>query len=447
MRSIFDIRSVICIVMMMLLCVAVFAQTQPQALLTATGHTLTISDLSPGTQKLIETLPTTIAQTRSGLFDQMVAEELIGIEAKAQNTDVIKLVTSVRTKVPEPTETEINSVYQANLAALDNKPLKDVREQVVNYLKSVAGQKAFEKFVSSLKAKYKIVQGKDVNAPTLSPTDTLVTVNGRAITGREFEDKYKYDLYETKANVSDQVLGELNELIYSTLVIDEARSLGVDSSAVISREITDKMHDYSDRERDALESAFRERLFAKYNVKFLYQEPEPVARTISVGTSPSTGPANAPVTVVMFSDFQCPACSATHPILKTVLAEYPGKVHFVVRDYPLVNRHDHAMRAALAAGAANAQGKFFEYIDVLYTHQDALDDSSLRKYAADMGLNMKQFELDFNSEKIAAEVNKDLADAALYKLPGTPSIFVNGVYVRDLSADGLRKAINRALKK
>ena len=115
-----------------------------------------------------------------------------------------------------------------------------------------------------------------------------------------------------------------------------------------------------------LESALRKRLFTKYKVKLMVHEPVPVARDISVDDDPATGKATASVTVVMFSDFQCSACSATHPVLKKVLGEYGDKVRFVVRDFPLESIHENAFRAALAANAARAQNKYFEYIDVLY---------------------------------------------------------------------------------
>ncbi|MBK9766624.1 MAG: thioredoxin domain-containing protein [Chloracidobacterium sp.] len=189
------------------------------------------------------------------------------------------------------------------------------------------------------------------------------------------------------------------------------------------------------------------RLFAKYNVKIQLVAPEPPVENISVDDDPAQGPANAPVTIVMFSDFQCPACSATHPILKKAIAEFPGKIRFVVRDFPLTSIHENAFNAALAAGAATAQGKFFEYSDLLYQRQDALDPVSLKRYAAELGLNVKQFEIDFSSEKIAAEVLKDKSDGENYGIGGTPTVFVNGVRVRQLSATGFRKAITKALVK
>ena len=207
------------------------------------------------------------------------------------------------------------------------------------------------------------------------------------------------------------------------------------------------MKDFSDEEQSALEAALRKRLYEKYSVKVLYKEPEPLVENISVDDDPATGPAGAPVTIIMFSDFQCSACAATHPLLKKAMAEHPGKVRLVVRDFPLESIHANAFRAALAANAAHAQGKFFEYTELLYSRQQALDDASLNKFATELGLNVKQFEIDSKSEKTAAEVRKDIAYGEANSINSTPTIFVNGVRVRNLSLDGLRSAIGRALAK
>jgi protein-disulfide isomerase len=148
----------------------------------------------------------------------------------------------------------------------------------------------------------------------------------------------------------------------------------------------------------------------------------------------------------MFSDFQCSHCAAAHPVLKTVMAEYADKIRFVVRNYPLESVHENAFRAAIAAQAANAQGKFFEYLELLYNNQEKLDVESLKKYAAQVGLNQKQFDLDLGSEKFAAVVRRDLQDGTNYGVASTPTVYVNGVKVRSTSPQGFRRAIERALK-
>src|SRR5687768_8419915 len=168
---------------------------------------------------------------------------------------------------------------------------------------------------------------------------------------------------------------------------------------------------------------------------------------IRMDDDPAVGPVSVPVKVVMFSDFECSACGAIYPILKAVIAEFPGRVRFVVRDFPLESIHENAFAAARAAGAANAQRKFFEYSEILYTHQDALDEASLKKYAAELGLNGAKFELDFNSPATAAEIRRDVDDGESYAVHSTPTIFVNGVRVREFSAAGFRAAIKNSLKK
>ncbi|MBX7054030.1 MAG: DsbA family protein [Pyrinomonadaceae bacterium] len=426
---------------------AIHAQQPTDILATATGHTFRLSELSIEAQGAISDLPANMAKARIELLDQLTVEALIDAEARARQTNSEKLLTDLRSKIAEPTEADIKAVFEANREALGNKPLADVRKTIVKYLKGETEQKQIQTLVSGLKAKYKVTPGKDVNARDLKPADVLVTVGNTSITVQQYDAATRSDLFDIQADASDRVLFELEELILNTLAADEARSKGVDTADYFAAEVTNKLKDYSDEERERLVDDLQTRLYAKYKVNILFKSPEPKAETISVDDDPAQGPANAPVTIVMFSDFQCPACSATHPILKRAIADFPGKVRFVVRDFPLTGIHENAFSAALAAGAAAAQGKFFEYIDLLYQRQDALDAASLKRYAAKLGLNVKQFEIDFSSEKTAAEVMKDKAEGEKYGIGSTPTIFVNGVRVRRLSPSGFRNAINNALGK
>jgi protein-disulfide isomerase len=130
-------------------------------------------------------------------------------------------------------------------------------------------------------------------------------------------------------------------------------------------------------------------------------------------------------------------------VLEEVLKSYGNKIRFVVRDFPL-NQHANARKAAEAADAANAQGKFFEYIALLFQRQKALDVPSLKKYATELGLNRVKFDADLDRGVYAAEVNHDVEDGEMYGVGSTPTIFINGVQLRVLSAEGLREAIDRA---
>ena len=420
-----------------------------QILAKANGQSFTVADLPPQVREAFVNLAKNSIETRKFLFNQQIAEILLETEAKVRKVSVDKLIeTQVDAKVANPTEKQIQAVYDANRDALGNKDLAEVRGQIVAFLRREPEQKALGNFVTSLAKKYKVAVLKDVNARNLKAADVLANVNGRAITVRDFEAKNRVALYEQRANVFDDVKIALNEQIFSVLVIAEAKAQNIETYDLMAREVSDKMSDYSNVERELLESDFRKKLFMKYNAQFLLKEPAPLVLQISTDDDPSKGNANAPVTVVMFSDFQCSACAAAHPILQKVLAQYPAdKIRFVVRDFPLTSIHENAFQAALAANAAHKQGKFFEYIEFLYRNQDALDKESLKKYASETGLNPAQFELDLQSAEIAAEIRKDMADGANYGITGTPTVYINGIKVRRNMADFFREAIERVLKK
>ncbi len=424
-----------------------FAQKPGEILATANGQNFTSKDLPTEAAAVYDNLPKAVGELKKSLLEQQIADIIFETEANARKLTIEKLIeTEVSKKVPVPSDKEIQAVYDTNQAKIGTQTFAEVRPQIVAFLKQEPERQALLDYVSSLKLKYKVSIGKDVTAPNLKPTDVLATVNGKPLTVENFETKNKVRLSDYEADIYAQVRELLEQAVYSSLVTAEAKSQTVEPGALIAREVTDKLREFTDDERVQVESAFRDKLYKKYNAKFFLKEPKPFVQNISTDNQPAQGKTTAPVTVVMFTDFQCPACSAVHPVLKKVVAEYGDKIRFVVRDFPLINIHENAFRAALAANAANAQGKFFEYTALLYQNQKALDVASLEKYAVDLGLNQKQFDLDLASEKYAADIKKDMTDGTAYGITGTPTIFVGGVKVRELSAEDFRKAINRALK-
>lgn len=432
----------------MLFALSIAAQTQTQILAKANGKNYTAADLPAELREAYLKLAKNSLEARRMLFYNQVSEMLLEAEAKARKISIDDVIKSVTSKVANPTEKQIQDIYDKNRDALGGRSLEQVREQIVAFLRREPEQKALNVFVMSLGKKYKAVIFKDVNARALKPADILATVNGRNITAAAFETKNRVALYEQKANVFDDVKLALEEKIYNALVVAEAKAQNIDASDLIAREISDKLRDFTDDERESLEADFRRKLFTKYNVQFFLKEPAPLVLQVSVDDDPSKGSATAPVTVVMFSDFQCSVCAATHPVLQKVLAEYsPEQVRFVVRDFPLEQIHENAFLAATAANAAHKQGKFFEFTEVLYRNQNALDKESLKKYATDLGLNLAQFELDLQSATNVAEIRKDMADGETYGINGTPTIYVNGVKVRRNNAEYFRAAIEKVLKK
>lgn len=423
-------------------------QKAPEVLATANGQNFTVRDLPPEIATAYTNLAKNSVEMRRALFEQQIIEMIFEMEAKARKMPIDKYLEQIKSKVPAPTEAAIKKVYDANLDKIGGRTLEEVRPQIVEMLREEPEQKAMAAVFKTLLVKYKFIPGKNVNALNLRPADVLATVAGKPILVKTFEEQNRVLLYEAKARVFDAVKFALNELIYNALITVEAKSLSMPISDLIAREVSDKMREYSVAERYELETALRKQLFVKYKTQILLKEPAPLVLTIGTENAPFRGSATAPVTIVMFSDFQCEACAATHPVLQKVLAEYPpDKIRFVVRNYPLVGIHANAFQAAIAANAANAQGKFFEYSEILYRNQQALDVESLKRYATEAGLNLQQFEIDLQSTKTADAVRKDMTDGRTYGIISTPAIYVNGVKVRVNTSDGFREAIDKILKK
>ena len=216
-----------------------------------------------------------------------------------------------------------------------------------------------------------------------------MTIGSKTITVAQFEQRARREIYDYRAEIYDAVVEMLEEMIQLKLTETEAQKSDITAGELIAREVTDKMRDFSNEEGEKLRDDFQKSLFQKYNARILVKEPESFVQNISADDDPSRGNANAPVTIVMFSDFQCPACSASHPVLQKVLAEYGDKIRFVVRDFPLTAIHENAFLAAQAANAANAQGKFFEYAEILYQNQTALDRGFAEKIRRRFGFKCR----------------------------------------------------------
>jgi protein-disulfide isomerase len=154
-------------------------------------------------------------------------------------------------------------------------------------------------------------------------------------------------------------------------------------------------------------------------------QAERIVTDINITGAPAKGPQNAPVTIIAFSDFQCPFCSRAVPTLKQIEDTYGNKVRVVFKHQPLP-MHPFAKGAAMASMAANEQGKFWEMHDKLFANQGALDRGSLERYAQELGLDMGKFKAAMDSNKFDSYVSADAAEGMRVGANGTPTFFVNG---------------------
>lgn len=152
--------------------------------------------------------------------------------------------------------------------------------------------------------------------------------------------------------------------------------------------------------------------------------PEAI-RPIELDDSPSKGLSGAPVVVVEWADFECPACAAARPVLDEIGEKYPNEVRLVFKHFPL-SMHPHAEKAARAAVAARHQGKFWEMHAALFENQRALDPAHVEQLAKELGLDMKKFVQDRDSEATADVVARERKQGMALDIQSTPSIFING---------------------
>jgi len=142
---------------------------------------------------------------------------------------------------------------------------------------------------------------------------------------------------------------------------------------------------------------------------------------------PSKGPDDAPVTIIEFSDFQCPFCKRVVPTVQQIVASYPTEVRFVFRNLPLSNIHPRARAAAEAAACADRQGRFWDYHDLLFANNKALSDADLDGYASQLGLDMPAFRQCVQNRETQSIVDEDFATAESLRITGTPSFLINGI--------------------
>jgi protein-disulfide isomerase len=287
---------------------------------------------------------------------------------------------------------------------------------------------------------------------------TVATINGTPVTGKELEDQIHDEVQKATSDYQEKIqkLREdgLDELIAEKLVDMEAKARGVSKEDLIKQEITQKAPEPTDaqvqefyekvvkpqypqleleqvkpqivnqlkREKAADRAkVFFDELRAKYKVKVTL----PVRRVQVAATGPSRGPADAKVTIVEFSDFQCPFCGRATPIVEEVLKKYEGKVRFVFREFPLP-MHENAQKAAEAALCANEQGKFWPLYEKMFANQKDLSVTQIKGYAKDLGIDSAKFDACLDSGKEAAAVKADIAAGSEAGVDGTPAFFING---------------------
>ncbi len=284
----------------------------------------------------------------------------------------------------------------------------------------------------------------------------VATVDGRPITEAEVRkaspEEFARLEQEHKKSIRDLVEAQLDKILEDRMLDAEAAARKTDREQLLASiqpaEVTDAEVDAFYEENKAQiprakeqvagqiktylmekrKSEAREQFFKGLKEKYKVDIKLEPLRTEVAATGPSAGPANAPVTIVEFSDFQCPFCSRMIPTLDQIKAKYGDKIRLVFRQFPL-DFHPHAQKAAEASLCAHEQGKFWELHDAMFKNQQQLAPENLKSKAAELGMNAGQFNSCLDSGKYAAQVATDRTQGTAAGVSGTPAIFINGRFI------------------
>ena len=457
----------------------------PAVVAVVNGVKMTPADFSLETQGVVTKLYEEVVNARRNELNLQINSILLEAEAKKRGVTTTKLLEDeVVAKTVNPTSTDAEAYFEQNRVRIEQQAgrrveFAELKENVIAYLRNERQQERAQKFSEQLRAandvKILVAEAKPPTTPS-ERSRVLATVNGRQITSGDVEDSLRPLVFAVQERVYSLRLLDVEMKINDVLLEAEAQKRGVTARAVLDQEVNSRVPvvteaqaqafydqnkeringefgqvkyqiiDYlQEEEKEKLNAALAERLRKGASVRVFLIEPVPPTYDIAIDDQPTKGNPKAAVTVVEFTDFECPACAQAHPVLRKLMDEFGDRVLLVVRDFPL-SQHQRAPKAAEAAEAAREQGKYWEYADVLFRNQSALDVDRLKQYATALGLDRAKFDAALDSGKFADKVQRDLRDGQRIGVNSTPTLFVNGRRVSDNSYESLKTAVEAALK-
>jgi protein-disulfide isomerase len=297
----------------------------------------------------------------------------------------------------------------------------------------------------------------------------LAIVDGQAITEEELAPLVEGQLRSVREQEYQVKKKALDNLIGQKVLEAEAKKKGLTTDKLLEQEVDSKIPEPSDVEINAVYAVQREQLNRpleevkaqvsqgikrariqqarqEYSARLRDQAKiavllEPPRMKVSFDATRVRGNPKAKVMIVEFSDFQCPYCRQVTTTIKNVLAKHPDQVALAFRDFPLSSIHPQAYGAAEASRCALEQGKYWEYHDLLFTDQNALEKAGLLASAKKLQLDEKQFETCLSSGKFKAQIEQDTADGRRAGVTGTPGFFINGIFLSGAQQESAFEAV------
>jgi protein-disulfide isomerase len=306
-----------------------------------------------------------------------------------------------------------------------------------------------------------VVSSIACSSATAQQPENAARVGSRTITTKELDDRWRADDPASQSDATQKLYdgrrAALDAIIADMLLTEAAKKKNITAEAYETEEVTKRVKPVTDaevvsffqanvnqmqgrplevmapainrylteqRRAEARQALITELRKAGPEVRVLIDAPR---RDVDVeNTDPSLGRASAPVTLIEFSDFQCPFCQRVAPTLKKVRETYGDKVRIVWKDFPLTQIHPQAFKAGEAAHCAGDQGKYWEYHDRLFANQGQLQPEELKQHATALGLDAAAFNACLDSSKYGERVRDGVAQGTRLGVNSTPTIYING---------------------
>jgi protein-disulfide isomerase len=454
-------------------------KAMPDVLAVVNGVRITNKEIDKLIKESVDSLQNKVLEARRRELYLQINSRLLEAEARKRGISSARVLEDeVIAKVKEPIEAEARAFYDQNKGGISEE-FKDAKPAIVNYLLAQRQSDEAKKLADRLRAAADVkllVENVIPPANEAERSRVLATVNGAQITSGDIEDSLRPLIFETQERIYRLRQKELDLKINQTLLAQEGQKRKITIQALLEAEVTAKLKPvteaealaFYERNKDRIaddypklkdqiiqhlqrlaeqnaETAFAEQLRSAASIETYLTPPEPPAYEIAMDDQPARGSADAPVTIIEFTDYQCSSCAGLKPVMDRLLAEYQGKARLVARDFPL-QKHSYAFKAAEAAEAAREQGKYWEYTTILSQNQGALGPDQLREYAGQLRLDLEKFDAALASGKFAEKVRRDFQDGVRIGIQGTPTVFVNGRRVSETTYESLKAAIEAALK-
>lgn len=450
----------------------------PDVLAVVNGVRITKQDIEAKTKKQVDELQRNVIEARQRELDLQINSRLLEAEAKKRGKPTTKLLDEeIVSKVAEPTDAEVQAFYNANQSRI-NSPFTDVKADILSYMRDQRQREEAKKFADRLRAASNVkvlIPNATPPANAAERARVLAVVNGEQLTSGDIEDSLKPLIYSVQERAYQLRRNEVELRINDALLEQEAQKRKITTKALLDAEVEartkpvteadarafydqnkdrvngdfaqlkDQIIQYlQEQQKRDLQAAFADQLRKAATLQVNLRAPEAPVLQIATDDQPVKGSPAAPVTIVEFTDFQCPSCAQAQPVLERLSTEYGDRLRLVIRDFPL-EQHEFARKAAEAAEAARAQGKYWEYAALLFANQRSLGIEKLKEYATQLGLDRAKFDAMLDSGQFAAKVQRDYQDGVMLGVGSTPTIFVNGRVTNDRTYEGLKAAIERAL--